>query len=219
MSWHDKPTRPEPRCIENGAKVYDIGAYRVTVHPDQSVEYRRVGEISNRDPRRTLPNMAIEDGELRVPVSDLAGEILARMKPRELAESLLEDDDARNALIEALARRYMPGMDDESRRSFLSQVKEAVHSQALDDLARAMSVMEHGVSRRFFYSNAIHDINAWLRKRGIMDDAGEIVQLRLNEEDEDRRIGGTHWNEAREYWRAEVKKHFPGPIAKQESPA
>ena len=200
--WNDAPTKADGNSTVNGNPVYQIGKYDVTVHPDKSVTYKQRWTHST-DPRATFPNMEVADGEIRIPVTDLVGLILSRLDPVDLARALWTDDGVKEAFMDCLVHRYNEqGIDDADRRKFLSGVKEAVHSKALDALGSTMASLEYDVSKRSFFYHEINRINDWLHEQGYE------VRLKHEDNDPDFKIGGTHWNEARTYWREEVAKRF-----------
>lgn len=203
--WNEAPTKAESTMTVNDEPVYDIGRYQVTIHKNGTVTYRtKYGHTT--DPRATLPNMEISDGEIRIPATDLVGLILSRLDPVDLARALWTDAEVKEAFMECLVHRYNEqGIDDADRRKFLAEVKEAVHSKALDGLASTMASLEYDVSKRSFFYHEVNRINDWLREQG------HDVRLKHDDNDPDFKIGGRHWNEARQHWRDEVVKRFEGP--------
>lgn len=200
--WNDSPTKAECKLVADGNPVYDIGKYQVTIHPDKSVTYQtRYGHTT--DPRATLPNMEISDGEIRIPATDLVGLILSRLDPVELARALWTNDDVKEAFMDCLVTRYNEqGIGDAERRKFLAGVKEAIHSKALDTLASTMASLEYDVAKRSFFYHEVNRINDWLHEQG------HETRLRHVDNDPDFKIAGRHWNEARQHWREEVAMRF-----------
>lgn len=225
--WNEKPTKATTHQFiggENPRAVYEIGQYEVTVEgssPDNhpAVTYKHKYRQTT-DPRHTLPNMEIADGEIRIPVTDLVGEALKRLEPVDLAKALWTEQEVRDEFMYCLSTRYTEsGIGDADRRKFLAGVKEAVHSKALDALASAMAKCEWELSKIANHYDEVRRINDFLRERDIRNSKGEIVQLNTrdhsikNEAGNFQRgeleVSGKAWEEARAYWRDEVVKRFP----------
>lgn len=232
--WNERPSKATAKNFiggDNPAAIYEVGQYQVTVHggtPDEHPEVTYCHKYRNTtDPRATLPNMEIADGEIRIPVTDLVGEALKRLEPAELAAALWSDDSVKAEFMELLTRRYNDhGIDDGDRRKFLAGVKEAVHDKRLDDLANAMSKLEYEFSKTSHFYHEINRINEALRhydvriKRGDTDELLQFNNLDRSTKGEDGgftrgelEIGGKSWEEARTHWRKEVSARFPNPVA------
>jgi hypothetical protein len=224
--WNEKPAKADVAHLiggDNPATVYEVGSYEVTVPGEEcGITYRHKYRHTS-DPAATLPNMMISDGEIRIPITDLVGEVLKRLEPAELAKALWTNEEVRAEFIEALSYRYMfEGVEDKDRREFLRKVKEQVHSVAMDRLAEVMATQEYAAREKAHYYNRVNHFQYWwgavqetLRK---WPEALEAVRFGhgaafkpLTEDDPDFRIGGKHWNEARDFWRDEVLKQFPKP--------
>lgn len=223
--WNERDSKVEPRHFIGGDKpaaVYEIGSYQVTVQgatPENApeVSYRN-DRYQSADPRQTFPNMEVRDGEIRLPVTDLVGEILTRLEPVELAQSLWSDDAVRSAFMDCLVTRYNEqGIGDDDRRKFLLGVKEAVHDKAVDGLREKISSLEYAVSKRAFFYHEINTTNdrlraveGMLRGRFNVPDIN-LPRLRHEDNDPDFKIGGKHWNDARDDWRKTLLAMFPAP--------
>jgi hypothetical protein len=222
--WNDKAAKADPKHYIGGEKpaaVYEIGQYEVTVagatpESEPEVTYRHKYRHTS-DPRSVLPNMEIADGEIRIPVTDLVGEALKRLDPLDLAKALWQNDDVRREFMDCLVSQYNEqGIEDKDRRDFLRGVKEAVHSEMLDALAGSMGKLEYDVSKRSYFYHEVSGVNDALRQRELelrerfgTEDIN-LPRLRHEDHDPDFKIGGKHWNEARDHWREEVAKRFPG---------
>lgn len=210
--WNQSPTKAEHVSTVNGESVFKVG-YRwlVTTHKDGTVTYRKPYETSS-DVKTVLPNMRVDDDELCIPVTDFVGVILSRLDPEHLARALwFESDAVREAFMAALAERYESGISDADRRKFIAKVKEEIHSAALDKLRDDMAKLEYTLSQRSWFYQEIDKINAWLRDQGYTNPDGSSIRLKHSDNDPDFKIGGTHWNDARDWWRAEVLRRFPAP--------
>lgn len=236
-NWNERPSKAAVKYLLGGDDprvVYAIGKYEVTVPGKEREITYRVPSHSPTDPRQTMPNMEITDGEIRIPVTDLVSEVLSRLDPVELAQALWQNVDVRSEFIECMVSRYSQmGINDPDRRAVLRGLKEAVHSAALDRLANRAAAAEFDVSRCAGHWEEIRRINHVLRdlnvtvKRTIWKDgqpAGtEDVLLQFNDRDRAQKnedgtwtrgvfeVGGQAWNEAREFWRQKVLEEFPGP--------
>lgn len=223
--WNDRESKVEPRNFIGGEKtgaVYNIGSYQVTVYGFTSenapeVTYRN-DRYQSADPRQTFPNMEVRDGEIRLPVTDLVGEILTRLEPVELAQSLWDNAEVRAAFMDCLVTRWSEsGIGDDDRRKFILGVKEAIHSKALDGLREKIGSLEYAVSKRAFFYHEINTVNDRLREtelhlRGRFDAPDiELPRLRHEDNDPDFKIGGKNWTDAREDWREKLIAMFPAP--------
>lgn len=235
--WNERPTKASVKHFIGGDKpatVYSIGKYEVTV-PGEEVEVTYgVPYHRNTDPRSTLPNMEISDGEIRIPVTDLVDEVLSRLDPVELARSLWQNDEVKDEFLYCLATRWSEqGIDDGDRRKFLTQIQEAVHSKAVDALASSAASLEWKFSKEAHHYDEVRRINDTLREldvkvmRSSLVD-GEWVQtptlLQFDERDRsikdetgkflrgELEVSGRCWEEARAYWRIEVARAFPAPV-------
>jgi hypothetical protein len=230
FGWNERPTKADVKHLiggENPARVVEVGYghYEVTIPDDPQADITyRVPYHRRSNPRDTFPNMEIRDGEMRLPLEDIVSTILARVEPAEVAVALWQDDAVKAEFMEALARRYSErGLDDGDRREFLANVKEAVHDAALDKLASAMAGMEYAIAKNYYLHSRISEINDTLAHYGVTrpprGDETEPQPLRIRDESQlgEFKIGGTAWNEARDYWRREVGRQFPLPVRESES--
>jgi len=226
--WANLPDRLTTNQYQGEGAIYTIGAYDVTVRYDQGHEpaltathrYRR-GHDS--DPRRTLPNLSVDDGELRFPIEDLIPLVLARLTPAELAESLWVNDEVRAAFLSAATNRWAAAFTDADRRALLAGLREAVHNEALEKAKGFLGDIEHQVAHRFYYYDAVRRLREMLRGSGNLDEDGLFMGadgLRrplpfapyAAPELEIGPIGATTvWSEARDAWRARLTTLFPPP--------
>ncbi|MFC6792731.1 hypothetical protein ACFQE0_26125 [Methylobacterium komagatae] len=165
--------------------------------------------------------------------------VLSRIEPAEIARALWANDEVKAAFMDCLADRWCEGgIDDKDRRAFLARVQEAVHGAALDRLAKQMAEAEYELTRRAHHVDEVWRINETLREKDVRvlrsvrgDDGERTTQMVLLQFDDrchavrkddgtavlgDFQIGGRSWTEAREFWRAEVLKRFPTPVASAE---
>jgi hypothetical protein len=215
--WNERPTKATVRHFEGNADgsvvatIYEIGKYQVRVPGSQvEVTYTVPGGYRDSNPRQTLPNMEITDGEVRIPITDFVEEILTRLSPVDLAKSLWENQEVRDEFMVCLVESF-GSFSDADRRKFLHEVKEAVHSKAIDTLHNKMSSIEYDLSKRSFFYHQINDINAMLHDNECKRFDGTPIRLGHEDNDPVFKIGGTNWNEARDFWRQRVEELFPGP--------
>lgn len=217
-NWSDRPAAAKVKHLIGGDKpaaVYSIGKYEVTVPGEEREVTYRVPSHYRGDPRDSLPNMEIRDGEVRIPVSDFADEILSRVPAPELAQGLWENDEVRQAFLELVPTRWDGSFSDFERRQLLRDLKETVHSVALDKLANTMAKLEYDSSKRSFHYHEVNRVNDRLHEieielRGRLGDAAfSLPRVRHADNDGDFAISGKYWNEAREDWRREVLARYP----------
>ena len=225
FGWNEKPTVAEVKYRLGGetpARVVTIGygSYEVTIpdNPDADVTYKKPRHTYG-DPRTAFPNMEVTDGVMRIPLDDIVSAILARVKPVDIAVSLWADEEVREQFIYAMGERYSSSnIGDKDRRKFLSEVKEAIHSKALDRLAGAMAKLEYTHSGKFSVWREVDRINNTLEHYGVTrpprGDEDGPQPLRISDPTRDGQfsIGGEVWNEARDYWRDEVARLFPASM-------
>lgn len=239
--WNDHPTKATLKHYLGGEKpaaVYEVGhSYMITISgvvegAEPEVTYVHKSNQTS-DPRQTLPNMDIRDGEIRIPMTDLVAEALKRLVPSELAQALWQDEDVRREFMYCLKTRYSEGgIEDKDRREFLREIKEAIHDKEVGDLAGVLSGMEFNLCRNTNHYDEVHRINALLRDHNVREHytrEGETEPrfVQFNEKDRGEKqpdgsfkrgaleVAGKAWEEAREYWRTEVIKRFPGPKAEE----
>lgn len=212
--WNDRPSKAEVAHEiggENPATVYRIGKYEVAVRAD-GVTYCVPSWHTSSDPRRTLPNMEISDGEIRIPVVDLVGEVLARLDPVDLARELWTNDEVKAAFMEALVSRYASdSLGDAERRAFLHGVKEAVHDVGQGRAIDLLQSLENRASQRWSVWQEIGQANAALEAADAKWPDGTPMRLRDPSNEPEFKIGGASWNEARDHWREALVAMFPGP--------
>lgn len=222
--WNQAVTKAESKHTIGGDSpraVFEIGEYVVEIPVAKigddlyaeppAVTYRSKTRHTT-DPRATLPNMEVRDGQIRIEINDLVGLVLSRLEPRELAQALWQDQGVRDEFMDCLVTRYNEsGIGDQERRKFLHGVKEAVHDKRIETLASSFGSMEHELSKRVYFWTEIERANALLKFHDIKDDKGEPVRLTDGENNAQFKIGGTNWNEARDYWRTSLAERFPGP--------
>jgi hypothetical protein len=232
---HDKIIEPDyyEGDTENLTKVYKFyGSKVVKIYPDGTVTSEDPSRYYHRvdtNPRQTFPNMEVVDGEMRIPMCDIIEEIVARANKQDLARALLEDPDVRSNMVYGLSERYsQEGLNDVDRREFIDNVKEAIHSTALDKLANIMNTIEYKVREKAYYYDTRNSYGEHYR------DVLESIQLFWNSEydlegititdwlqmrhgdpkqfyyktDKDYNIGGKHWNETRDFWRNKMIELF-----------
>lgn len=233
--------KPDYRDADRNEDVYVFyGGYSTTefrVPADTEVR-KQDQRWSNRrqgsDPRETLPNLEVKDGVIVLPFADLVGLIIERADPTELAKELWANDDVRAEFLHCLTSRYSDdNVTDADRRKFLRDVKEEVHSRALDQLVTKLNDLEYNAREA---QRVRHD--GWRydgHYRNVLDTvegiAGADVKAKLIArfgerynsglaDHEDFQIGRKHWNEARDYWRKKTLELFPEPEpVKSEDPA
>lgn len=222
FGWNEKPSRAEVHHLiggDNPARVVTIGygQYEVTIpnDPEADVTYRKPSYTSG-DPRQTFPNMEVRDGAMEIPLDDIVSAVLARVKPHEIAVALWADDEVRSEFIHAMATRYSEmNIGDADRRKFLAEVKEAVHSKALDRLGDAMAKLEYEYSGRFSVWQEVGKINDTLIHYEVTrpprgeEEGPQPLRMTDPTNGDQFKIGGEVWTEARSHWREEVARLFP----------
>lgn len=232
FGWSDRPTKVEITNFTGGdepAGIFTVGQYEVRVPgltPENAptVSYCAPYRCGSTDPRNAFPNLEVRDGEMRIPLEDIVGAILARVEPTEVAVALWCDDDVRAQFVEAMTTRWS-GMNigDADRRAFLHGVKEAIHSAAVDALASRMASLEHEATKRWSIHRQVEAVNETLANYGATrparGDETEPQPLRIRDtmHDPEFRISGPAWNEARDFWRREVARQFPMPLPESDA--
>jgi hypothetical protein len=229
-----KPASPDFTDIGSNEDVYNVyGSYgtkqfRVPAGTPVTIEDGRFRSVEFSDPRRTLPNMEVKDGAMVIPLCDIVEEIVARSEPVDLAKALWENDDVRQEFIYCCATRYNESnIGDADRRKLLTEIKEVIHSVALDKLADAMCGLEYEARKIYCREASIADFRRFycdvLDTLGQFPDAHAVVISRhgsgvylRDATYEEFKIGGHHWCETREFWRKKCLEFFPEPEAPQE---
>lgn len=224
---------------ERRGTVHSLNDFDITVWEDGEVTARRK-YYATSDPRKHFPNMEVSGGSISLPIEDLVSFILERIKPAELAEGLIADTEVREQLIYALAHRY--GTDhvtDTDRRKFLTEVKEAVHSKALDAAVTALNRKEDNLRSNYDYYRwkkielghykSIYEYVCMLLGSILKDDPmsenrlvafknAHIAPDKLEEYIRGERDPvvmesvGAQWRESRDYWRRRLEELFPAPV-------
>lgn len=218
--------------------VHSLNEFNITVWEDGEVTAQRK-HYAPSSPEKHFPNMSVSDGSINFPIEDLVSFILARISAAELADGLMNDDEARAALVEKMSERYAsPEFTDADRREFLTKVQQQVHAKSIDRAIERLNSKEtsercredyyrwravelghyKGLYER--YLEALYE----LREAGTLDDAG--VQRRKSTHTSPEKLAeyikqnrdpvttesvGPQWYESRDYWRVELLKHFPEP--------
>lgn len=223
FGWNDRRSVVESTTSENGVKLYKIGKWTVGIHPDGKVEYVATNG-ANTDPRQTFENVTIEDGELRIPISDMVGEVLKRCDPVDLAKALWTNDEVKDAFMESLVWTYNSTMDASDQVKFLHAVKEKVHNAAVGRLDYTLGKLDREVSRIAYHMLSaermnIHNENVerMLNERfGVSDiSLPRCTVPKVDGIDFDNYSGKT-WTECRDYWRKKIEETFPGPDSPEE---
>jgi hypothetical protein len=219
--WNERPTKAEIKHFIGGdspAAVLKIGEYLVTFpwkegNDALAVTYRSEHRHST-NPRETLPNMEVCDGQIRIELTDLVGLVLSRLEPADLAQTLWQDEEVRREFMGCLIRRYNEqGIGDKERREFLAGVKETIHDESVDRAAAALASGEYNFAKEFYTHDTIDRVNRFLRDREVRREDGEVVQFKSESQVDQFKIGGAAWNEARDYWREKIAERFPAPVA------
>lgn len=259
INWPQKPTTIESTLTVNGVPHYRVGRYTVAInreHENLSVSYWASDRQSRTDPRSVLPNMAIDDGVLRIDLEDLVELIVQRAEPAELARALWTDEGVREAFLEALVQSWNNDhVTDSDRRKLLARVKETVYEETVRETLDVLSSAEfetvrqtelhhwaESLGRHSFFSGAALELATIVREHERTDALGQAIppdaevvkkaaldlhamleKLRSDGEvlaektrprwmgTELTRIGGSAWNESRDYWRRLIEERFPVP--------
>lgn len=226
--------------IDNGRKgaVHSLNDFDITVWEDGEVTARRKYYASS-DPGKHFPNMSVSDGAITLPIEDLVGFILERISAEELADGIMDDDEARSALVYKMAERYAsPGFVDGDRREFLTKVQQQIHAEAIGRAVERLNKAEEAHRARDDYYRwrkieighyrGIYEYVVTLLGSVLKDDplsvkrleafqAGHMSPDKLNEFIGDHRDPvlkesvGPQWRESREFWRSKLLEHFPDP--------
>jgi len=230
-----KPAEPNFIDGKTGEAVYVIhGTYgnrsiRVPKDVPVVIEDTRanygVYSSGSTNPRDSFPNIEVRDNALVIPIVDMLDEILMRADPAALAESLWYNEEVRERFVECMVRRY--ASDDfkiQDRIKFLHAVKEQVHDQHLWNLQGSLVTLE-GEASRVAYSQYLqstykryHAAVMETLKSLDPDIHYKIIRLHgdnpfqgMEKEEGHFSTTGSHWTEAREYWRKATEKAFGFP--------
>jgi hypothetical protein len=226
------------QMIRDGVEqpIYKIGKYNVQINYSKRIVY-----VSEPDrPERIDQSISLMDGVLNVDFSFIVEEVLRKCDPIEIARGMCEDADVREHFIESLAERWsQDNVGDAERRKFLTKVGCAVNEITVDRLADTMRKWEYEFCRRAYVDEHVSNINRTLRELNVMVQGpstysssvpGEwergpdvLLQMRRLDErttDADGKsipgpvaITGQAWEQARTYWRDEIGRLFPPPLA------
>lgn len=222
--------------------VHSLNDFDITVWEDGEVTAKRKYYAST-DPGKHFPNMSVSDGAITLPIEDLVGFILERITPAELADGIMADDEAREALVEKMAERYAsPEFTDADRRTFLTKVQQQIHARSIDRAIDRLNARETGErSREDYYRWKAVELGHYnglferytealyeLREAGKLDDAGVLRRKGLHtapeklaeyiKQNRDPVVSesvGPQWWESRDYWRSELLKFFPEPSVEE----
>lgn len=246
-SYRDRPDtlKVEHRINNNGKEgsVYSLNGRNVTVWDDGTVTAQRKYHRSS-SPEKHFPNMMVIDGTIHLPIEDLCEFILMRITPLELAEGIIADDEAREALIEKMGERYSsPGFDDKDRRIWLTKVQAAVHSVALDAAIEKLNKLEEANRAKSDYYRwksvelghykGIYEYVCTLLGSILSDDPSSEKRLiafkerhtspdqldeciKQHRDPAVKESVGQQWHESRDFWRTELLKVFAPPAIPEE---
>lgn len=248
--YNDRPsTLKVDHKTQNGERkgtVHSLNDFDITVWEDGEVTAQRRHYVKT-DPGKHFPNMSVENGSINFPIEDLVSFILDRVTAEELADGIMNDDEARNALVDKMASRYSsPEFTDTDRRTFLTKVQAQIHAKAIDRVIEKLNTLESN-------ARAFSDRDRWrgveighyrglyeqfaealyeLREAGKLDDAG--VKSRKDRHTPPDKLAeyikegrdpvvsesvGKQWSESRDFWRSELLKFFPEPVSSEDEVA
>lgn len=221
FGWPDRPTKVEAKHHiggDNPARVFAIGKYEVTVpaDPEADVTYHVPRYRSGaEDPRETFLNMTVTDGEIRFPVDDLVPIMLSRLDPVELAQALWQNDEVRDHFIECATERYSEaGIQDADRRKLIEKLQGVISSVALDRAVNILGNLESRFGSKWYFWDQIRRAEDAIKN--VYPEAQDTARIASPDSDPQFKIVGTNWNEARDYWRAELSALLPA-IAEAEA--
>lgn len=231
--------------ITKGRKgtVHSLNEFDITVWEDGEVTAQRK-YYTKSDPGKHFPNMSVSDGSINFPIEDLVSFILARISAEELADGIMNDDEARSGLVRKMAERFAsPGFEDVDRREFLTKIQTQIYAKSIDQAIDRLNTYEtNNRSRSDYYRWKPIELGHYkglferyqealyeLREAGKLDDEGVRGRLMRHtspdnleayiKENRDPIVSesvGPQWYESRDYWRAELMKHFPEPLPDDE---
>lgn len=217
FGWNGTPQKVECKRISNGCKIYEVGRWDVMVHEDGEVQcVARNGHST--DPRQTFENMTIEDGEMRIPISDMVGEVLKRAHPVDLAQALWSNSEVKEAFMDALVHYYNTDLGPHDQTKFLFKIKESIHDNIvyrvrtlLEERERRLMEIAHRMFSVETMNRRMEVIEAELRVRLQEPDFHMPRFMLPTEEGLDLGWSGNVINEARDHWRKVMEERFPGP--------
>lgn len=233
--YQDRPsTLKVEHEIVNGERkgtVHPLNEFDITVWEDGEVTARRKYYVKS-DPQGTFPNMSVCDGSINLPIEDLVSFILARISPEELAEGIIEDDEARAALVYKMAERYSsPTFIDGDRREFLTKVQQQIYAEAIGHAIERLNKAEEAHRNRDDYYRwknveighyrSLYEFTSRLvdRTDTFRDEFAQCHThpdklLAWLDEQRDPSVMesvGPQWHESRDYWRKRLEEFFPEP--------
>lgn len=233
--YQDRPsTLKVDNAIEvNGRKgtVHSLNDFDITVWADGEVTARRKYYASS-SPNKTFPNMEVREGSINLPIEDLVEFILARITPEELADGIIADDKAREALVHKMSERYSsPTFLQGDRRAFLTQVQQQVYAEVLDRVIERLNNAETNKRSKDDYYRFKGIEIGWYK--GLYEHALRLVEgddektralttrhsspdklaayIKENRDPAATESVGPQWHESRDFWRKELMKFFPEP--------
>ena len=210
FAWNDRAMKLEHKgSVKSGdgpiRQTYACGKYTIEIQSDDEVEVSarvpRYGHSENMD-------LSVSDGEIRIPVAEMVPVILSRLEPAEIAQELWSDDSVKAEFTELFVERYGSGFSDADRRGFLAEVKESVHSKALDDAISKLQSLERRYGEKWFFYHEIHRINDALADGGYKDRDGSPLRMRHSPDDDAFSVGGKTWVDARQHWQETLTEMF-----------
>ena len=234
--YEEAETKLETHQYEKGedglSAVFTLGSYkiRVQIHDENNqpkVTYSRDDRYRSSDPRKTFPNMEVRDGMFILPVEDLTSEILSRCEPKDLARALWANDEVKAEFMYCMTERYTDGaFNNQDRREFLHKIQVAILADATSNLSDRFAESEFNFCKMKYFWDQVNAANQTIkiaedRVRQCLghnhpDYSGDLFTItRIKEDGSDplTKIGGTAWNESRDYWRAKISELFPDPEA------
>lgn len=213
-----------------GAK-YSLNDFDITVWADGAVTAKRKYYTSS-SPNKHFPNMTVEDGAISLPIEDLVSFILERITPSELADGIIGDDEAREALVHKMSERYSsPTFLQGDRRAFLTQVQQQVYAEVLDRvIERIHNAEANKRSQDDYYRFKAIEIG-WYK--GLYEHALRLVEgspektraltechsspdqlaayIKENRDPIAMESVGPQWHESRDFWRKKLMELIPEP--------
>lgn len=239
--YQDRPSKLDVDYeIKDGDRegtVHSLHDFVITVWKDGEVTAQRRRHVSH-DPAGIFPNMTVNDGSINLPIEDLVSFILARITPVELAEGLMADDEAREALVYKMAERYSGiTFEDADRRKFLTKVQQQVYSVSLDNVVTRLTEFEENHRSRYdYYRWRAVELNHYktlyeyteslLSDVGVVgDDKPRLIRfinshvhpdtlkefIEFNRDPVVTESVGPEWRDSREYWRKKLAEFFLEP--------